>query len=262
MFVVALLSLSTSADAETIALAAELGLTPYEAGQLVRGALPSVVLRTADGAKAEAIATAMRKRGQTAMACDLAQVLASEAMHTLRGFRLEADALVSEHQNGTEERLPWSEVRCAVKAVHHVSAQSVQVTHERKFDLGRAVLTQGLMVTKNSVREAATQVAQREPVLYLFRSGGTPWLLAESQGRYGGLGALVRPTRLENFNTLLRLIRERVPRVPWDERLVSLRPRAETMSSDFRGHQTGTSTASSVDLFAHLISLSLDGDTR
>jgi hypothetical protein len=216
-----------------------------------------VVLRTVDGARAESIAAAIRKRGQGALACDLAQVVASDAMHTVRGFRLEPDALVSENQNGTSERLPWSEVRCLVKAVHHLSAQSVQVTNERKFDLGRAVMTQGLMMTKGTTKEAVTSVAQREPVLYLFRRHGTPWLLAESQGRYGGLGALVRPTRLENFNTLLRLVRERVPQVPWDERLVSLRARADTLSTDLRGHQTGASSATSADLFAHLVALSL-----
>jgi len=257
MFAVTLLSLSTSAEVEAGALASELGLTPYETGQLVRGALPSVVLRTADGAKAEALAASMRGRGQGALACDLTQVVASEAMHHVRGFKLEADALVSENQNGTSERLPWSEVRCAIKAVHHVSAQSLDVSHERKFDLTRAVISQGLVMTKASTKEKATAAAVREPVLYLFRRGGLPWLLSESQGRYGALGPLVRPTRAENFETLLRLVRERIASVPWDERLVSLRPRTEKLSSDFRGHQTNASSASTVDLFAHVLAASL-----
>jgi hypothetical protein len=257
MFVTGLLSLTTSPDVETAALAADLGVTAYEAGQLVRGALPAIVLRTPDGAKAEALAGKLRKRGQVALACDLGEVIASDAMHAVRGFRLEPDALVSENQNGTSERLPWSEVRCAVKAAHHATAQATQVTHERKFDLGRAVMTQGLVMTKGTTKEATTSVAQREPVLYLFRKSGAPWLLTESQGRYAALGPLVRPTRQENFTTLLRLIRERLPQVPWDERLLSLRPRAEAISTDLRGHQTGTSNASTADLLAHLVALSL-----
>ena len=257
MFVVALLSLSTSAEVETAALAADLGVTPYEAGQLVRGALPSVVLRTADGAKAETLAKAMRARGQVALACDLTQVIATEAMHTVRGFRIEADALVSESPNGTSERLPWADVRCAVRAVHQANSQSLDVTHERKFDLTRAVISQGLVMTKASTKEKASAAALREPVLYLFRRGGPPWRLAETQGRYGSLGPLVRPTRLENFETLLRLVRERIPHAPWDERLVTLRPRSETISSDFRGHQTNVSSASTVDLFAHVVATSI-----
>ena len=56
MYVVGLLSLSTSPDAESSALAADLNVTLYEAGQLVRGALPSILLRTPDGARAEALA--------------------------------------------------------------------------------------------------------------------------------------------------------------------------------------------------------------
>lgn len=257
MFAVVLVSLSTSAESETVALAADLGVTAYEAGQLVRGALPSVVLRVADGARAEALAAKLAQRGQKALAFDLSQVIASEDMHQVRGFRIEPDALVSESQNGTSERLPWGEVRCAVKAVHHVSAESVQTTRERKFSVGRALMTQGVMMTKETVREAASAVAQREPVLYLFRKAGGPWLLTETQGRYAALGPLVRPTRLENFNTLLRLVRERLPGVPWDERLVSLKPRTETISSDFRGHETTTSTASTADLFAHAVALAI-----
>ena len=211
MFVVALVSLATSAEAETAALAADLKITAYEAGQLVRGTLPSVVLRTPDAARAESLAASIRRRGQIALACDLEGVAGSDTMHTVRGFKLEGDALVSESQNGTSERLLWAEVRCAVKAVHHLSAQSVGVTRERKFDLGRAVMTQGLVMTKESKKESVSAVTQREPVLYLFRKNGPPWLLSESQGRYGDLGALVRPTRQENFTTLLRLVRERLP---------------------------------------------------
>ena len=257
MFAVTLLSLSTSPDAETAALAADLGVTPYEAGQLVRGALPSVVLRTADGQKAEKLAASMRGRGQVALACDLAQVIATEAMHTVRGFRIEALGLVSENPNGTSEHLPWAEVRCAVRAVHQGSSQSLDVAHERKFDLTRAVLSQGLVMTKASTKEKATAASVREPVLYLFRRGGAPWRLAETQGRYGSLGPLVRPTRLENFETLVRLVRERIPHAPWDERLVALRPRTESISSDFRGHQTNISSASTVDLLAHVVAASI-----
>jgi hypothetical protein len=89
----------------------------------------------------------------------------------------------------------------------------------------------------------------------LFRKSGTPWLLAESQGRYSGLGALVGPTRQENFTTLLRLIHERLPGIPWDERLVTMRARSENISTDLRGKQTGASNTATADLFAHLIAL-------
>lgn len=255
MFAVGLLALSTSPDAETAALAADLGVTPYEAGQLVR-ALPSIVLRTADGAKAAALAEKLTRRGQKAICCDLAQVISSDDMHLVRGFHLEADGLVSENPNGTTERLAWSDVRCAIKAVHHAMAQNTEVTRGRKFDLGRAVLTQGLVMTKGTEKEVSSAVAQREPVLYLFRRSGNPWLIAESQGRYAGLGPLVGPTRQGNFTTLLRLIRERLPGIPWDERLGTMRARTENISTDLRGKQTGASNTATADLFAHLIAQS------
>ena len=104
--------------------------------------------------------------------------------------------------------------------------------------LSLVLVATGCGSSGNTTKEAATSVAQREPVLYLFRKSGPPWLLTESQGRYGDLGPLVRLTRQENFTTLLRLIRERVPQVPWDERMVNFHSRADTLSSDLGGHQT------------------------
>lgn len=257
MFVVALLALSTPPDAEATALAADLGLTGYEAGQLVRGHLPSILLKTGDRARALDLLGKLRGRGHEAVACDTAAVVAPEAMHELRGFRFEDDALVSLNQNGSSERLPWGELIAIVRAMHRVQGASTEKTRERKFDLGRAVLTQGLSMSKTVIKEAVSEVEQREPVLYLYRHQGPPWLASESRCRYEGLGAALKPGRLENFNTLVRLVRERVPQVPFDERLVHVRSGGDRAKSDLLGTQTTASNASTVDLLAHLVAMSL-----
>ncbi len=257
MFVVALLSLGTPPDAEATALARDLGVTAFEAGQLVRGHLPSIVLRSTDKARVQEFLGKLRARGHDAVACDTAAVVASEAMHEVRGFRFDEDALVSLNQNGSSERLPWTEIIALVRAMHRVSGATIEKTRERKFDLGRAVVTQGLSVSKTVIKETVSESAQREPVLYLFRREGAPWLATETRGRYEGLGPDLRPGRLENFNTLVRRIRERAPQAPFDERLVQVRAGGDRAQSDFLGAQTGASNASSVDLLAHLVAMAL-----
>lgn len=260
MWVVALLKVG-SIDAEIAALGVELGVTAYEAGQVVRGHLPSIVLKTPDEARAHRLVAALRARGNEALACDATQAVAAEAMHELRGFRFEPDALVSLNQNGTSERLPWVDFTAIVRAMHKVSGTSTETSRERKFSLGRAVLTQGLSMSKTVTKESVTEGEKREPVLYLFRRGGLPWLTSETRARYDGLGAEIRPARLENFNTLVRKLRERVPTVPYDERLMSVRSGGERVHADLVGAQRTSSNASTVDLLAHLIAAALTDPT-
>jgi hypothetical protein len=240
MWVLALLKVA-SPEAESVALAADLGITPYEAGQLVRGHLPSIVLKTADATKAEQLLVKLRARGNEAIACDASTVAGADVMHEFRGFRFEADALVSLNQNGTSERLPWNEVTAIIRAMHRVSGVSVETIRERKFDLGRAVLTQGLSVSKTVTKQSVQETERREPVVYLFRHSGPPWITSESRARYEGLGPGLKPGRLENFNVLVKKLRERVPSVPYDERLLQVRPGG----------------GSSIEILAHLLSLSL-----
>lgn len=257
MFVVALLSLRTSPDEEAQALAQELGVTAYEAGQRVRGALPSIVLRDGDVERAKAIARSMHGRGHDVVLLDTAQVPSDDRFPRVKTFRLTDDALVAVGPTGGETALRFADVVALVGAVHRGAETQTEVTRERKFSLGRAVLTQGLSVSKTVETASTRAVAQKEPVLYLFHRGGPAWLLSETGCRYDGLGPLVRPTRPENFQVLARLLRERCPHAPYDDRLVRVRQAGEKVTTDFTGHASAASSAASVDLLAHVVATAL-----
>lgn len=257
MFVVALLALRTSPDEEAQALARELGVTAYEAGQRVRGALPSIVLREGEVERAKAVARAMHGRGHDVVLLDAAQVPADEQFPRVKTFRLTDDALVAVSPTGAETALRFADVVALVAAVHRGAETQTEVTRERKFSLGRAVLTQGLSVSKTVETASTHAVAQKEPVVYLFHRGGPAWILSETGCRYDGLGPQVRPTRPENFQLLVRLMRERCPRAPYDERLVHARQAGEKVTADFTGHASAVSSAASVDLLAHVIASAL-----
>lgn len=257
MFVVALLRLRAAPDDEAQALAVDLGVTAFEAGQLVRGILPSIVLKTPRRARVVELLGKLRQRGHDAVACDAGAVAASEAMHGLRGFRFEGELLLSLNQNGSSERLPWCDVIALVRATHRSAGGTLETSRERKLNLGRALLTQGLSSHKTVTKGTMHKVEQREPVLYLYRRDGPPWLASESRCRYEGLGAELRPGRLENFNTLVRLLRERLPAVPYDERLIHVRGGGERVQGDLVGAQSGSSNVGAVDLLAHLVAMSI-----
>lgn len=186
MFVVAVTTLATPVEVEAPLLSVDLGMTVYDAALLLRAPSPSIVLRTDDRAKALALLGVLRGRGHETVACDDHAVVASDAMHVVRDFALEADALVD-----GGERLAWSDVTALVRAFQSARVETTEKVEGTKISIGRAALTGGLLSTKK-VESSRTRVAQtRESVLYLFTTS-RPWLVIASRARYQALGAGLR----------------------------------------------------------------------
>ncbi len=257
MFVVALLSLGTPVEAEVPLLAAALGRTAFEARQVLAQPLPVVLWRSPDDARAQAMATALRGRGHVVAVGDEAALPAHAALQRVRDFELTTAALVSVSPEGKRSALPWAHLRALVRAAHTASGQAVEVTRGRTFSMGRALVTQGLSVSKETVKEERHATQERDPVLYLFHSGGPPWLLSEQGLRYGGLGAGLQPVRAANFEAVVAAVRAHAPSVPYDERLTHAKVAPTKERSDFRGQQTQGDNHSAVDLLAHLVAASL-----
>ncbi len=253
MFVVALLELRSSVEAEAPVLAAELGVTAYEAGLLLRAAPPVLVLRTDDRARAIDLLAKTRRRGHDVVAFDAAAVTASDAMITPRAFCLDGDDFVA--RSAAEARLPFADILAVVRAVHQTRTERTTTTKEKKTSLARAALSGGLVSSKTVETETTRSTEAREPVAYVFRvSGEPPWLLSASRLRYEGLGARLAPTQNENFEALLALLQERAPRAITDTRLLAFRSTSETLRTVRSGEQRSTS-ASAVDVLAHVVAL-------
>jgi len=248
--VVALIALGTPVEAEAALLAVDLGMTAYEAALMLRVPSPMPILRTDDRARAVDLVTKLRSRGHQVVACDLGAVATGDALTTVRAFRLEDDAFVAD-----ERRVPWTDILAMVRAVHRTTTERVTTTERTRLSLGRAALTGGLAFSKTEKQQTKVTNEEREQVLYVFTSGG-PLLVPQMRVRYEGLGAHLRPLQLENFTTLLRLLRERVPLVPYDERLLQPRPAQERVRTLSREH-TKTTSAEGVDLLAHLVAMAI-----
>jgi hypothetical protein len=259
MFLVALLTQTASGTAGDAAaetrLAKALGTTAYEARLALAGGFPTIVLTTGDEAKAIIVAAGLRAGGDDAVACDGSQITSAEAMIPLDRFTLEAEAAVAGGQS-----LPYADVLCLLRAVHRARAKTETKTSERKFDVGKSLLSGGLANSKVVTKTSTEASESREPVLYVFRrSGATPWILRESRTSYEGLGAARGLTATANFATTVRLLRERAPQATYDERLVQAHRAGERGSLQGTGARSTvtTSFASGVDALAHLVALSL-----
>ncbi|MDB5215801.1 MAG: hypothetical protein JWO86_3728 [Myxococcaceae bacterium] len=253
MDVVALMALASSVEDEAPRLAADLGSTAYEAGLLLRSPSPVPLLRTEDRARALDLLAKLRARGHDAVACDAGAVVSTGAMTQVRSFRMDDGAFVVTSGNDATT-VPWSDVRALVRAIHRTSSEHIEKSAEKKLSLGRAAMSGGVMLTKTVTKTAKHTVEEREQVLYVFRDNGTPLLAALSRTRYDGLGADLRPSQIENFNTLVRAVRARAPQAIYDERLLAPRPGIERVTPGASG-TVSASSSDGIDLLAHLIAL-------
>ena len=263
MDIVALMSLGTSVEVEAPRLAAELGSTPYETALLLRMPTPVPLLRTDDRGRALDLLAKLRARGHDAVACDAAAVVAADAMTHVRKFRFEPEILAVTSDENADVGVPWTDVVGLVRAVHRTRVEAIETSKERKFSLGRAALSGGVLMSKTTTKTKTLATEEREQVLYVFRHGGMPLLMSQSRLRYDGLGAELRPVQIENFTTLIRLLRERAPDAGYDERLLGPRPRPglDRVVAGPRG-TSSSSSSDGVDLLAHLIAMALARTAR
>lgn len=253
--IVALTALRGSVEEEAPRLAADLGTTPYDTALLLRSPAPVPLLRTDDRARALALLARLRERGHEAVACDASAIVSADAMVQLRAFRLEVDALVVTSTSAEPERVAWADVVALVRAMHRTRTEHVEKNAERKFSLGRAAMSGGVLMTKTVTSSTKHTSEEREQVLYVFRRGAAPLLVTQSRARYDGLGPELRPSQIENFGTLVRLLRERAPDAVYDERLLQPRPGLDRVRAGATAGSLSASSSDGIDLLAHVIAL-------
>lgn len=254
MDIVALIALRTSVEEEAPLLAADLGSTPYETALLLRAPSPVPLLRTEDRGRALHVLGKLRARGHDAVACDASAVASSESMTHVRAFRFEPEGFVLAGGKEGEQTVPWSEMVALVRAIHRTRTEQLAKTEERKLSLGRAAMSGGLLMTKTVTKTTTQATEEREQVLYVFRRGAAPLLLAQGHTRYDGLGAELRPSQLENFTTVVRRLREGAKDAAYDERLLAPRPQLDRVRAGAGGNAS-VSSSDGVDLLAHLVAL-------
>lgn len=259
MDIVAIVALGRPASEEAPTLAADLGVTSYEVSVMLRAPTPIVVLRSEDRARTVELLGKLRSRGHEAVACELDAVVSSDDMFRPKSFRFDGNEFIGQG-GGREHRLCATDVAALVRATHESHLETTVKTRERKISVGRVAMSGGLMMTKEASGEARRVTDEREAVLYVYRSNGPAWLLASTQMRYDGLGADMRRSRTENFEVLVKTLRELAPSAPYDVRLLAVHP-SPTVIAGGPKHLSASSSGT-IDLLAHIVALSLGRAAR
>ena len=236
MNLVAITRLATPIELEARALAADLGTLAYEERQKLAAGVPAIVLSTPDADHAAALVAKLRARGHDAQICRASDVVAAGAMISMRRFRLDDDAIVAPDRDA---RLPWAGIATFVRATRRTRTEETAIVKHKKLDLGRAVVTGGLIMRSTSKTERVIHRDDSELVLYLFRGDGeTPWLLTERGTHFRALGSDVATVAAKNFEVVVDQLRARAPHARFDDRLVARKAQVDDL-----------------DLLAHLIAI-------
>ncbi len=249
MYLVAITRWGPPLDREIGFLSRITGVAPPDLRMYLAGELPVFLAGGLDAASAQEMIAALAERGHGCVASDATQIPSASDLFSPRRFELRDDAFVGFGADGASLAMPHREILALIRATVLVDVATTVEEKKRKFSMGRAVITGGLVTRKTTSKKRSATATEREPALYVFRTTGRDHLLLrENDLRYEGLEDRIGRTRHENFNILTGTLRERAPRAFFDQRFVSGRPPRLPPSA-----VAGELSASELDLAAYML---------
>jgi hypothetical protein len=217
---VALVQRPKNLEAAISVLVTQANFAPAEA-RMRLAPEPPAVLQRLDPPAALSLVTSLKKVGAAALAVDPE---AAEAPMVARSFELGPSQATFFARDGAETEVGYGDVRLILRGLRVTSGVNVRTEIERKFSLGNALLTQGLKMTKTEKKEIRSEVTTPFHAALVYGPWGSV-LLDEAELVYQSLGEALKPSRLENLNTLVGELRKRAATAIYDDRLLRLGPR-------------------------------------
>lgn len=207
------------ADREAVARAARaVGLPPVDLRMRAQGLLPKVIHTDADAERARRLVEALVAEGAGAFLLDPAAIGRAPRLYA-RSLAWTEEGFAAIDGLGRPHPCPFAAIRLVQKGrVTHTETNEV-VRTEKKFAVGRAVLSGGLMVSKTVETKAIESREHRSALLLVQRNdGGEEIALSEGHVDFRFLGAEMAPTSMVNLDRTLAALRARHPTLPVDER--------------------------------------------
>lgn len=223
MFVVAVHDMGEDTGRQAEALSLALGKTLMEARARLNapGRGPFVVGLFGKEDQAHALSVKLNTGGFHAVVLAEEDIQREAGGRDIRRFDFGEMELNVKSSGGESVTTSYSAIDLILRGTAISSSTSTETTRHRAFNVGRAVLSGGLMMTKTTktVRESTNQ--EREGFFILYSGDERPLAFRENGLLYDSLGAARKPSRQANFSLLLAEVRRRCPAARYDERLLS-----------------------------------------
>jgi hypothetical protein len=194
------------------------GLALADVSRSLAGTLPRILLRAAP--EGRRIAEQLEAEGFVAFAAEEAEVSTDKQRIFVRNLELSTGGWVAMDAGGARHECSAEAVAAFLRGIRLVETSEVIKTVVRKLDLGKALLTSGLSVTKKVETLSERTTSAKESFLLIQRRDGRPDLmLFEQRLNYQCLGPAIQPSTFGNFTALIARLRSLAPHAPLDERI-------------------------------------------
>jgi hypothetical protein len=206
-------------DAAALQRAAAIaGLAVADASRFLAGTLPRVLVRaTSEG---ERIAGALEQAGFVAFSGDETMIPSDKDRVVARNLELSPERLVAVDGRGQRHECPVSAIAAFIRGIRLIETSEIIKTTQRKLDIGKALLTSGLSVTKKVETVSERTTSAKEHFLLIQCGSGLPEImLCEHRLNYQCLGTGIQPSTYGNQVALLARLRALAPEAPVDDRI-------------------------------------------
>jgi len=201
------------------ALSVALGCTIFEARQRLIGGGPAVVAGFADPHRAQALAAQLNQGGIATLVVDADLVHGGTGHFVVRRFELGEMSLRIEAVDGQSAEIAYGEIELLLPGTRVAGQTETKTTTERKFNLGRTILSGGIPLTKTVSRQEEVTTEERTKFLYLYAGNRPQVVFRQSAMTYDGFGAAMKMSQELNFAFLTSELRRLSPRAVYDDRL-------------------------------------------
>lgn len=202
-------------------LSAILGVTAYEARPRVNVAVDgtAVVASFAADDQAKVCISALNNAGFATVCVDSAQLEVDARRFIVRRLCVTAEQLQVWDMEGGTLVINYAEVALLLRGAGIISSVRSDTTTERKFAIGRALATGGLIMRKKVTTTTSSVSSERQPFCHIYIPGAPIVVLRQDVIDYAALGAERKLSRDANFNWICMELRRLCRAAQWDERL-------------------------------------------
>jgi len=200
-------------------LAASLGIMPYEMRQRMIGGGPAVVAVFADQQQARTLAAKLSRSGVATMIIDTDGLRRADGRFVVRRFELKEQLLSVEAGDGNRVEISYGNIDLILFGTRILGQSETITVTERKFSLGKTILSGGIPLTKKVERQEEVTTVERENILCLYAGERPPVVFSQGSMSYDGLGEAMKLTREMNFSFLKSELRRLCPGAGFDDRL-------------------------------------------
>jgi len=223
MHLVAIHSLNEDKESMAGSLAAVLNTTLYEAVTRLRcpGNGPFTVAVFAGKEQAEQLSERLESAGFSSIVLTAEKIAGEDGVWIVRSFGLGENQLHIKTKKGESLDIAFHDVELILCGISIARDTAIETVKHRSINLGRAVLSGGLMITKTTKTKQDVTAETRERFINLYAGNAPVIVFRENIIDYNSLGFARKPSRAENFTFLTAEFRRCCPAARHDDRLLN-----------------------------------------